>query len=186
VDTARAFLGSMSAPQTSVGIFCDDLANAFGLPCPGTLPGTQLVSLTALGRTCLNFTDTASQALPCNFVTVANKDVRFIVNAGTAQSVFGTPFGNAPRNIAQDAITNVANLSVFKNVKFSEHSSFQFRASAQNVFNHPNFTSVDPFVDDAGQFGSFTGFGDPRTTGTAYPGFNGGTRRFSVGGTFQF
>ncbi|MGE5322334.1 MAG: hypothetical protein ACM3SW_05710, partial [Actinomycetota bacterium] len=192
VDSARAFLGNLSAPATSVGIYCGDLAdpNGFiGLPCPAGTPDTQLVSLTALGQTCLNFTNQLSNPNgppACNFVPVTTKDVRYILNATTAQSVFGTPFGTAARNLSQDAISNVANMSVFKRFKVSEHNSFEFRASAQNVFNHPNFTSVDPFVDDAGQFGSFTGFGDPKTTGSAYPGFNNATRRFNVGLTFRF
>jgi hypothetical protein len=183
VDTARPFLGNLSAPQTSVGVFCGDLGTVTGLSCPVGSPDTQLVSLTALGQTCFNF---ANPTATCNFVNVTQKDVRFIVNSGTAQSVFGTPFGNMPRNPVQDAITNVANMSVLKRIKVSEHNSFEFRASAQNVFNHPNFSSVDPFVDDAGQFLSFTGFGDPKTTGSTFPGSNLGTRRFNVGLTFRF
>jgi len=30
-----------------------------------------------------------------------------------------------------------------------------------NVFNHPNFLSVDPFIDDAGLTSFETGFGTP-------------------------
>ena len=33
-----------------------------------------------------------------------------------------------------------------------------------NVFNHPNFTSVDPFLDDAGLHSEGTGFGIPALT----------------------
>ncbi len=188
IDSARPFLGNLSAPQTSVGVFCGDLGTVTsgGLNCPGTLAPTQLISLTALGQTCLNFTDKATANLPCNFVNVANKDVRFILNSATAQGVFGTPFGNTPRNVVQDAITNTANLSVFKKFKFTEHTSFEVRAAFLNVFNHPNFNSVDPFLDDAGQFGSFTGFGDPKTTNSSFAGSNGATRRINVGGTFRF
>src|SRR6185437_16260383 len=102
---------------------------------------------------------------PCPFVPVQPNQVRFIVNSAASQAVFGTPFGNTPRNPVQDAISNVANASVLKKIRVSEHNSFEFRASAQNVFNHPNFNSVDPFIDDAGLFDSFTGFGDPKTTG---------------------
>jgi len=170
VDSARPFLGNLSAPQTSVGIFCGELGG-----CPGGLADTQLISLNALN-------DPNNPSI----VPVTKDQVRFILNAGFAQSVFGTPFGNTPRNPVQDAISNVANASVLKKIRVSEHNSFEFRASAQNVFNHPNFNSVDPFIDDAGLFDSFTGFGDPKTTGTAYPGFNGATRRFNVGLTFRF
>jgi hypothetical protein len=186
IDQARPFLGSLSAPQTAVGVFCGDLPTVTGITCPGGFADTSLISMTAIGQTCFNFTDKAKLALPCNFVNVTNNQVRFIINAGTAQTVFGTPFGNTPRNVVQDAISNVANLSVLKRFRISEHNQFEFRADFQNVFNHPNFSSVDPFLDDAGQFGSFTGFGDPKTTGTAYPGFNGGTRRINFGLTFRF
>jgi hypothetical protein len=119
-------------------------------------------------------------------VNVTNSQVRFIINAAEAQTVFGTPFGNTPRNVVQDAISNVANASVLKRFRISEHNLFEFRADFQNVFNHQNFSSVDPFLDDAGQFGSFNGFGDPRTTATSYPGFNGATRRINFGLTYRF
>ncbi len=63
--------------------------------------------------------------------------------------MFGTPFGNAPRNGQSDAITNIANASLYKRFKLGEHASFEFHATALNVFNHMNFQSVDPFVEDA-------------------------------------
>jgi len=75
---------------------------------------------------------------------------------------------------------------VTKHFKITERSTFEFRASALNVFNHPNFSSVDPFLEDAGFSGAGTGFGDVKLTNTTYPGYNGGTRRFSFGGTFRF
>jgi hypothetical protein len=55
-----------------------------------------------------------------------------------------------------------------------------------NALNHPNFSSVDPFLEDSGLHSSFTGFGDVTTTGTSYPGYNNGTRRITFGGTFRF
>jgi hypothetical protein len=187
VDQARPFLGNLSAPQTSVGVFCGDLPTVTGITCPAGFTDTSLISMTAIGQSCFNFTNNpATPTTPCNFVNVTNSQVRFIFNAATAQSVFGTPFGNVARNVVQDAISNVANASVLKRFRVSEHSTFEFRADLQNVFNHPNFSSVDPFMDDAGQFGSFTGFGDPKTTGTNYPGFNGGTRRINFGLTYRF
>jgi hypothetical protein len=187
VDQARPFLGSLSAPQTSVGVYCGDLPTVTGFSCDPGMPDTQLVSMTAVGQSCFNFTNHSDLGGgACAIVPVTNSQVRFIINAATAQSVFGTPFGNTPRNVVQDAISNVANASLLKRMKVSERTSFEFRADFQNVFNHQNFSSVDPFLDDAGQFGSFTGFGDPKTTGTAYPGFNGGTRRINFGLTFRF
>jgi len=188
VDQARPFLGNLSAPQTSVGVFCGDLPTVTNgnVACPGSFADNTLISMTAIGQTCFNFTDKSTLNLPCNFVNVNPSQVRFIINAAEAQTVFGTPFGNTPRNVVQDAISNIANASVLKRIRVSEHSQFEFRADFQNVFNHQNFGSVDPFLDDAGQFGSGTGFGDPKTTFTAYPGFNGGTRRINFGLTFRF
>lgn len=38
----------------------------------------------------------------------------------------------------------------------------QWHMNRVNVFNHPNFESVDPFLDDAGLQDYYTGFADPR------------------------
>jgi len=188
VEQARPFLGSLSAPATSVGIMRQDACDLFvtgtvmsassGVFMCNTTHGatTDLISLNALTQALNNSTT--------NFGTfqlssVANSSVRFIVNAATAQKVFGTPFGNAARNVAQDAITNVANLSVYKRFKITERSSFEFHVTMANAFNHFNFSSVDPFVEDAGLATSFTGFGDPSTT-------NGNGRRILFGGKFTF
>jgi len=48
-----------------------------------------------------------------------------------------------------------------------------------NVFNHFNFTSVDPFVEDAGSRSSFNGFGDPSLT-------NGAGRKVTFGAKLTF
>ncbi len=141
---------------------------------------TQLISLNAVNTSC------GAGAPTCAATTVTNQQVRFIVNSLTSQSVFGTPFGNANRNIVTDAMSNVANFSVIKRIKFNERASFEFRATALNVFNHPNFSSVDPFLEDAGLHSSFTGFGDVTTTATNYPGYNNATRAFRFGGTLRF
>ena len=61
-----------------------------------------------------------------------NNQVRFIVNGGTAQQVFGTPFGNTPRNPVQDDISNIVNMSLSKRIKLSERTSFEFRTSFLN------------------------------------------------------
>ncbi len=106
---------------------------------------TTLISLTALEQAC------RSELRPRPALPINKDQVRFILNAATAQAVFGTPFGNMPRNLPQDAITNTAKLlSHSSGFKFNEHTSFEFRMSALNVFNHPNFSSVDPFLEDVG------------------------------------
>jgi hypothetical protein len=74
----------------------------------------------------------------------------------------------ARRNLLQDAPTNIANLAMFKNIKFTERASLEFNATLQNVFNHPNFQSIDPSIEDAGlirsQQAPFVGFADPSVT----------------------
>ena len=183
VETARPFVGNLGAPATAVGIMAGDACNFFASSASDptcTLNPTQLISLNAVNTSC------GSGAPTCTATTVTNQQVRFIVNSLTSEGAFGTPFGNAGRNIVTDAITNVANFAVIKHIKFNERASFEFRASALNVFNHPNFSSVDPFMEDAGLNGPATGFGNVTNTGTTYPGYNGGTRRFSFGGTFRF
>jgi hypothetical protein len=166
-ESARPFMGSMSAPATAVGIFAGDACTFFGVGCSD--PANTLLSLNAMNSPTSTNPD----------VPVTSKQVRVIVNSQTAQQIFGTPFGNMPRNISQDAMQNVANASIFKNIKLGEHANFEFRTTFLNAFNHPNFNSVDPFLEDAGLTGSFTGFGDPTQTQSL-------VRRIIFGGKLTF
>jgi len=179
IDTARPFLGSLSAPATAVGVFAGDACNIFAVtgaePICTIAPNT-LISLNAVNK---NVNGTP--------VAVTNKQVRFILNASTAQGIFGTPFGNTPRNPVNDAITNIANVTVFKRFKITERSSFEFRMSMLNAFNHTVFTSVDPFLEDAGLVQQGTGFGDNSLTNSfQQTGSNGSNRTVRFGGTFRF
>lgn len=145
-ETARPYIGSLSAPATSVGAFAGDTCTLLGVGC--ALAPNTLIDFGAA-----NTTGAAN--------VVTNKQVRYIVNAPEANTVFGTPFGNVERNLARDYQTNSANISLYKNIRFNERASLQFHATLINAFNHPNFSSVDPFIDDAG-FGLFgTAFGNP-------------------------
>jgi len=184
-DTARPFLGNLSAPQTSVGMYAGDACFLFSFSgtdplCTGN--PSQLISLTAVGKSGCE----TNSLVDCPFVAVTKDQVRFIANTAIAQSVFGTPFGNMPRNLPVDAISNFASFAVSKKFKISEKTSFEFRMTMQNVFNHPNFASVDPFLEDAGLHTSGTGFGDPTVTNSTFVGSNNGTRRINFGGTFRF
>ncbi len=153
IDNARPFVGSLTAPATSVGIFAGDACNLFGSSC--ALAPNQLVNFDQNVQAGVDGTTTQQNA------------VRYILNASTAQSIFGTPFG-ARRNLSQDAPTNIANLALYKNIKLNERSSLEFNATFQNVFNHANFQSVDTFLEDAGIAKSLqapgVGFGDPSVT----------------------
>lgn len=188
-DTARPFLGNNAAPVTSIGIFALDACNLFGSVgpggpepiCNGSIPNNQLISLNAINQTGAGLTTAP--------VLVNNNQVRFIMNGGEAQSIFGTPFGNMPRNPVQDARSNIFNAAVYKNFKLTERAAFEFRFSVVNVLNHPNFQSIDPFVEDAGNFGAFNGFGNPQVSNTS-PGFidfpSSASRRLVFGGVFRF
>jgi len=172
VDTARPFLGNLSAPSTAVGIFAADACALFGDPGSCGAPANSLLSFNALNTT-------------GNVVTVTNQQVRFIMNGGEAQSIFGTPFGNTPRNPLQDDRTTIGNASIFKNIKLGEHVSFEFHTSFLNVFNQVNFSSIDPFMEDAGLTGAFTGFGDPSQTPSVTSG-SPPSRRIIFGGKLTF
>jgi hypothetical protein len=174
-DLARPFVGNLSAPATSVGIFAGDACANFGSAC--ALPATTLVSFEP------GIVDGSSAG-----TSVAQSAVRYIVNGGTAQTVFGTPFG-ARRNLSQDAPTNIANLALLKNIKLNERANLEFTATLQNVFNHPNFQSIDPVIEDAGipKAGQapFVGFGDPSVTNDVI-GNALGNRVVRFGLTFRF
>ncbi len=90
--------------------------------------------------------------------TVTPNDVRFIFNGPGAARIFGSPFGNSPRNALRGPTVNQLNLGLFKNTRLTETVRLQFRAEAFNVLNHPQpgfgVTAADfiPdfFIEDAG------------------------------------
>ncbi len=159
-QSLRPFLGSAAAPVNAVGIFAGDACLNFGtfdatgtLQGPGCgLPTTQLISLNAIN------------AASGKVTLVTNNDVRFIVNGQVADQQFGTPFGNAGRNTLHDAMTNIGNFSLFKTVNVRERLKVVWHMTMLNVFNHPNFSSIDPFIDDAGLAAEGTGFANPSLT----------------------
>jgi hypothetical protein len=171
-DTARPFIGNLSAPAAAVGIYAHDACNSTSFGCTGAtaaalaaLPTNQLVSLNAL-----NHTDPVTGNLAQSVVTVTNSQVRYIINSHDAQTIFGTPFGNAGRNLSRDAVSNLVNASIYKTFNLGERVKFTMNLTANNAFNHFNFTSVNPTIEQAGLnqqqfFGS--NFGDPSNTAAA-------------------
>ncbi len=69
---------------------------------------------------------------------VTPNDVRFIYNGPGAAVVFGTPFGNFPRNSVFGPTLNQMNFGLFKTTRINEKWRIQLRAEAYNVLNRPN------------------------------------------------
>jgi len=72
-----------------------------------------------------------------------------------------------PGNERRGAVTGPGyykfDMSLFKNIKFTESTSLQFRAEAFNVFNHTNFQGVNTsFVPGSTVFGKVNSTRDPR------------------------
>jgi hypothetical protein len=188
-DVARPFMGSTSAPATAVGAFAHDACSATTFGCTAAtvaqlnaLPANQLVSINAL-----NHTDPATGVLAQSVVPVTNTQVRFIMNTGTAQSIFGTPFGNMPRNPLTDAKANLLNTTIYKSIKLGEKANFEMHLTLNNALNHFNFSSIDPNLEHAGlNFVQFfgNGFAVPATTSTSIAQF--GSRIIWVGGKITF
>jgi hypothetical protein len=153
-DTARPFLGSSSAPLTQVGIFAGDACALEGLAGNCGL-GQGLAANSLISFNQFNASNGAT------ITPVQNSQVRYIVNGAEADSVFGTPFGNAARNSLRDDHTNLANITVFRTFKFSERVNVQARLDMLNAFNHSNFSSIDPAIDHAGFAFPEEGFGQP-------------------------
>ena len=170
-DFSRPFYGSKGAPANTVGVYAGDMCAYFGAGC--ALPASQLVSLNDFN---------SSGAV----TAVTNNQVRYIANGGEADAVFGTPFGNVPRNAGRDYWTNIGNFSLYKNIKFTERDWLQWRMTMVNVFNHPNFATVDPQITDAGLLQEGVGFATPYlTSGGQAPiatgDISGGTRTIFFG-----
>ena len=153
----RPFLGSLAAPANTVGIYAGDACNFFGVTGSEPICTTNAASLVSLNG--LNQAADISTYQP---TVVTNKQVRFIANTAQADAAFGTPFGNVGRNVLKDYWTNVGNFGVFKTVKVTERLQVQWHMTMLNAFNHPNFSTIDPFIDDAGLSSEGTGFADPR------------------------
>jgi hypothetical protein len=70
-------------------------------------------------------------------------------------------FGNAaPGSIIGPGVVNF-DMALYKDFKVKEYVTFQFRAEAFNIFNHPSFSGVQTAYG-AGNFGAVTSALDPR------------------------
>jgi hypothetical protein len=63
--------------------------------------------------------------------------------------------GDAPRNFVRGFGSTQINLAARRQIRLRDDLSLQFRAETFNLFNHPNFGYVDPYLGDA-TFGQST------------------------------
>jgi hypothetical protein len=181
----RPFLGSNNAPVQSVGIFAKDIcaSDSSGILCGNSaISPTTLISLNQFNN---GFTGTkvdgsgrviSDSAHPAQ--VVAKDQVRFVANTKTAVAFFGSPFGNVGRNTLRDGHINLLNFSAFKVTKLSESLTLQFHSDFLNALNHPNYSSVDPFIDDAGRAAEAFGFADPHLFGFSHRTISFGAKLF--------
>jgi hypothetical protein len=121
LDTLRPFYGNPNAPRTSVGISQIDAALIFGAP---VADANGFYDFAALNQ--------------AKVVSVTKDQVRYIFNGPGAAKIFGTPFGNVPRNAETAPTLNNLNLGLFKNFKIRENIKLQLQATMFNALNHPN------------------------------------------------
>jgi outer membrane receptor protein involved in Fe transport len=118
----RPFIGNPNADERTVAIAEADAALLFGCDLVNVNGFYSMNEINANGQ--------------C--VSVNPNAVRFIFNGPNAARIFGTPFGDSPRNYLRGPIFNQLNLSVFKKIKLWENVRLELRAEAFNVLNHPN------------------------------------------------
>src|SRR5215469_13474644 len=83
-------------------------------------------------------------------------------------------YGNAGRNSLRGPGYTAVDFSLFRDFKFRERYTVQFRAEAFNLFNHPNFANPDSTFEDA-NFGKITAINSSSAP-----------REFQFAGTFHF
>ena len=157
-ETVRPYLSNLNAPLGSVGIFAGDACSLYAVT--GAENICTIASSTMLNFNKLNSADDVTPFLTTP-PTVDKNNVQLIVNGLFANQQFKTPFGTAGRNFLRDAKSNVANVTLFKVTKLGERVAVRWHMTMLNVFNHPNFSSIDPFIDDAGLTGKENGFANP-------------------------
>jgi outer membrane receptor protein involved in Fe transport len=123
----RPFISNPNAPANTVAISAVDAWVTFADCCsPSVSPSSKV------------FFNVNTHNLTGQWVPVDLSAVRFVVNAPGAAKIFGTPFGNMPRNYLKGPAINQLNMSLFKNIKIGERTKLQLQATAINVLNHPN------------------------------------------------
>ena len=150
------FFGTASDfKDTSSSIpYCSGFGSAGGVSCSTTSGVSGIVTPlpSSLGNQCLSAPGVDPRTLNQAGCYVEGGSVMVPAALGT--------YGNMARNIFRDAGFKNVDLSIFKNFKFTERVSAQFRVEFFNFFNHPIVTNPFGSVN-----GSKTG-SDPSSSGT--------------------
>ena len=157
VGKEKRWLNSDSWAQKLLGGFAwsGNIMLASGLPFSPRIFGSS-VDLTR------GVTGSARPNLvPGQSIQISNPGINewFNVNAFTAPT---GPFGDAGRNIITGPGTISVSMAFSKTIQVKEMQSLELRISANNVFNHPNFTSIDTTLGSP-TFGQVTAAGGMRT-----------------------
>jgi hypothetical protein len=81
--------------------------------------------------------------VPGQSLQVANPSIAEWFNTSAFIAPPPGQYGDAGRNIIIGPGTILFNMSVAKTFPFHETKSLEFRVTANNVFNHPNFSGID-------------------------------------------
>jgi outer membrane receptor protein involved in Fe transport len=150
----RPFNGNPSAPEGTIafGYAADCLGLFDGPECATATPGSFIIYDTHnVGSQ--GVVVTAAQAL--QRARLIYNDFGMFSNFGIALAdleafnLFKTPFGDVGRNTFFGRANFNTNLAVLKSFRITEGTKLEFRAEAQNVFNHRNFGVPDVVTEDA-------------------------------------
>ncbi|HMD99229.1 MAG TPA: TonB-dependent receptor [Terriglobia bacterium] len=177
-ENLRPFLSNPKAPASQVGILAADACSYAGVGCE--LAPNAMLSWNALNTFNNGFTSTGAET------PVDASQVRFVVNGPQSASVHATPYGDVGRNTLRDSITNTGNFSIYKYTNVTERIKVRFDATFLNVFNHPSFTTIDPFLDDAGVTQEAYGFAIPSLQSGGDLSGTGGQRQIKFGLRVEF
>jgi hypothetical protein len=100
--------------------------------------------------------------VPGQSIQISNPGIQQWFNRQAFANPTG-PFGDAGRNIIIGPGTISVNMALSKTIQLKEMQSLELRLSANNVFNHPNFRSIDTTLGSL-TFGQVVAAGAMRTT----------------------
>jgi trimeric autotransporter adhesin len=103
-----------------------------------------------------------ADVVPGQPVAISNPSISEWFNTAAFVVPPAGQYGNARRNSIEGPGQVVFDMSFNKVIQMKENRSLEIRASASNVFNHPNFSTIDTTVNSP-TFGEVVGAGAMRT-----------------------